>query len=121
MQLHYDVAVIGADRRDWLRLGGPRPGAERVMLIDRDRELGGILQQCIHNGFGLHLFNEELTGPEYAYKFIRRTLPGVEFSTHVPRCNPVATFMHQQKLGMVDIAAGAVVLAMGCRERNRGR
>ncbi|MFY9189005.1 MAG: FAD-dependent oxidoreductase [bacterium] len=124
-KLQCDVAVIGAGPAGLAAAGRAKAaGAERVMLIDRDREPGGILQQCIHNGFGLHLFNEELTGPEYAYKFIQENFAsGVEFflNTMVLQVQPSGhIYAISKKLGMVDIAAGAVVLAMGCRERNRG-
>ncbi|HHY93373.1 MAG TPA: FAD-dependent oxidoreductase, partial [Firmicutes bacterium] len=120
-----DVAVVGAGPAGLAAAGRAKAaGAERVLLIDRDRELGGILQQCIHNGFGLHLFGEELTGPEYAYRFISEDqAAGVEIllNTMVLEVRPDRhLYAMNRREGMLDIAAGAVVLAMGCRERNRG-
>ena len=99
-------------------------GAEDVVLIERDDFLGGILGQCIHNGFGLHLFGEDLTGPEYAQRFIERlsSLP-VRRLTHTmvvemdAERNMVAA---SQKHGLLHLRPRAVVLAMGCRERTRG-
>ncbi len=99
-------------------------GAGEILILERDRELEGILNQCIHNGFGLHTFKEELTGPEYAGRFIRqveeRKIPYL-LNTMVLDISrdKVVTAMNRQE-GMFQIQAGAVVLAMGCRERSRG-
>jgi NADPH-dependent 2,4-dienoyl-CoA reductase/sulfur reductase-like enzyme len=95
-----------------------------ILVIERDRELGGILQQCIHNGFGLHVFKEELTGPEYAERFIDELLEmGIEYKLDTMVVDVSAdkqiTIMNS-KDGLVVIDAQAVVLAMGCRERTRG-
>lgn len=99
-------------------------GIRSIMVLERDRELGGILQQCIHSGFGIHYFNEELTGPEYAWRFIERLREmGIDF-----RLNTMVTGMSADRMvtavssadGIINIKAGAVVLAMGCRERTRG-
>ena len=93
-------------------------------ILERDRELGGILNQCIHNGFGLHTFKEELTGPEYAARFIERVRERkIEYklNTMVMEISPqkAVTAMNREE-GLFEIKARAVILAMGCRERSRG-
>lgn len=99
-------------------------GCRDILLLERDEHLGGILQQCIHNGFGLHYFHEELTGPEYAYRFIRhfREL-GIPFQCQsmVIGLAPdrTVTCMSREH-GLQHFRPDAVVLAMGCRERPRG-
>ena len=99
-------------------------GAKDVLILERDEQLGGILNQCIHNGFGLHTFKEELTGPEYADRFIQqvkeRNIPYL-LNTMVMDISPerVVTAMNRED-GMFEIQAKAVILAMGCRERPRG-
>ncbi|WP_316630238.1 FAD-dependent oxidoreductase [uncultured Ruminococcus sp.] len=99
-------------------------GAKSILILERDEQLGGILNQCIHNGFGLHTFKEELTGPEYADRFIQqvneRKIPYL-LNTMVMAISPdrVVTAMNRED-GMFQIQAKAVILAMGCRERPRG-
>ena len=99
-------------------------GCRDILLLERDEHLGGILQQCIHNGFGLHYFHEELTGPEYAYRFIRRFRElGIPFQCQsmVIGLAPdrTVTCMSREH-GLQHFRPDAVVLAMGCRERPRG-
>lgn len=99
-------------------------GIDDVLILERDRELGGILNQCIHNGFGLQEFEEELTGPEYADRFIKQVKEmGIEYKLDTmvlditPERKVTAVNSHD---GLIEIEAGAVILAMGCRERPRG-
>ena len=99
-------------------------GLRDILILERDRELGGILNQCIHNGFGLHHFKEELTGPEYAGRFLemlRETSVTVLSDTMVLDVTPEKHVCCVNTIdGYQEIAAQAVVLAMGCRERTRG-
>ena len=100
------------------------PQLSSILIIERDKELGGILNQCIHNGFGLHTFKEELTGPEYAYRFIEQVYDlGIEYKLDTMVMDisrdKVVTAMNRTE-GMFQIQASAVILAMGCRERPRG-
>jgi len=99
-------------------------GERDILILERDEALGGILNQCIHNGFGLHLFKEELTGPEYAERFIREVADrGIEYKLKTMVLtishDRVVTYVNQTE-GYQKIRAGAIVLACGCRERPRG-
>lgn len=119
-----DVAVIGGGPAGLAAAEGARDaGAGRVCLIERDRDLGGILQQCIHTGFGLDVFREELTGPEYAQRYIEK-VRGQGVKTHlgtmVLEVGPGPRLVASSPGGLLEIEAGALVLAMGCRERTRG-
>ncbi len=99
-------------------------GIRDILILERDSSLGGILKQCIHNGFGLHKFGEELTGPEYAWKYEKRVrelgIP-VKLNTMVLDISPdrVVTATNSED-GVFQIEAKAVILAMGCRERSKG-
>ena len=123
--MRVNVAVIG---------GGPagmsaaaaakRAGAGKVLIIEREPRLGGILEQCIHNGFGLHKFGEELTGPEYAWRYEEKVRAlGIEFKLNTMVLdvseNKVVTATNTQD-GIFQIEAKAIILAMGCRERAKG-
>lgn len=99
-------------------------GAKDVLILDREHQLGGILNQCIHTGFGLHTFKEELTGPEYADRYIDKVRAlGIETwldTMVIDISKDRIVTMISPKNGLVQIEAGAIVLAMGCRERARG-
>ncbi len=99
-------------------------GVKDILILEREKELGGILQQCIHGGFGLHIFGEELTGPEYAERFIEQVNNlGIQYKpdTIVLSLTPdrLVTALNTND-GLFKLKAGAVILAMGCRERTRG-
>ena len=123
--MKYELVIIG---------GGPaglsaanaawEAGCRSICIVERDRELGGILNQCIHNGFGLHYFKEELTGPEYAGRFIDmvgQTGVDVRLDAMVLDITPDKhVHIVSSEGGYEDLEATAVILAMGCRERTRG-
>ncbi len=99
-------------------------GVKDILILERDEHLGGILQQCIHNGFGLHKFGEELTGPEYAWRYEKKVRElGIEFKLNTMVLDisedKVVTATNTQD-GIFQIEAKAIILAMGCRERSKG-
>ena len=120
-----EIAIIGGGPAGLAAAVAAREaGVQDILIIERDNELGGILNQCIHNGFGLHTFKEELTGPEYAGRYIEKVkemkIPYLLHTIVVDVSkDKVVTVMNKEQ-GMFQIEAKAVILAMGCRERSRG-
>ena len=126
----YDIVIVGGGPAGLAAaVSAKNNGIDRILILERDRELGGILNQCIHNGFGLHTFKEELTGPEYARRFINQALDlNIEYRLNTMvmdislaegSSDKIVTAMNRTD-GLFHINAKTVILAMGCRERSRG-
>lgn len=120
----HDIVIIGGGPAGLAAAVAAREaGIQDILILERNHQLGGILNQCIHNGFGLHTFKEELTGPEYAQRYIDKVLqekiPTLVDTMVLDVQSHKVTYINREE-GMVSISAKAVILAMGCRERPRG-
>jgi len=120
----FDVAVIGGGSAGLAAAIVVKKAELNVVILERDHELGGITLQCIHNGFGLHEFEEELTGPEYVQRFINQVnelnIPYKLDTMVIEFTLDKTIYAVNNKEGLIEIKAKAIILAMGCRERTRG-
>jgi NADPH-dependent 2,4-dienoyl-CoA reductase/sulfur reductase-like enzyme len=124
--LYYDVVVVGSGPGGLAAaISARKNGADRVLILERDVELGGILLQCIHNGFGVEIFKEDLPGPGYAQRFVNEVhdlkIDTLLDSMVLEARNDRHLFVTSRKGGIQEIEARALVFAMGCRERTRAQ
>ncbi len=123
-QYNADVIVIGSGAAGLAAAIEVKKANLSVLVIERDKELGGITLQCIHNGFGLKEFEEELTGPEYIQRFINQIkeleIPYILNTMVIEISNDKKLYAVNNEDGLIEIKAKAIILAMGCRERTRG-
>ena len=124
--MKYDVIVIGAGPAGLAAaLGAASDRTKKVLLIERNNTLGGILNQCIHEGFGLHIFNEELTGPEYAQRYIDKVLatPNIEvmLNTNITKITSNKEVSLLNNLGIKEVSANSIIITTGCYERSRAK
>ncbi len=119
-----DVVVIGGGSAGLAAAIVVKKAGLEVLIIERDKELGGITLQCIHNGFGLHEFEEELTGPEYVQRFINQAkelkIPSILDTMVIEFTRDKIIYAVNKQEGLIEIKAKAIILAMGCREKTRG-